>query len=123
MFFSLGEADNSPRPTELLRTDGEADPAVPPVHPPTPRPSQGDPARPRGPDGPAAGAHHPRVARRDVERAETRVRADRRLPREVARGGRQDREERGHEDAAQGGRRPEARVQHCWTGTGEFFIL
>ena len=111
-----GEADHGPRPAQLLWVDGEADPALPPVHPPPPRPAEGDAARPRGPDGPPAGPHHPRVPRGDAQREEARVRADCGVPREVARGRREDREERGNEDAAQRGRCSEAGVQQCWPG-------
>ena len=37
-----GEADHGPRPAQLLWVDGEADSALPPVHPPPPRPAEGD---------------------------------------------------------------------------------
>ena len=111
-----GEADHCPRPAELLWFDGETDPEVPPVHPSPARPPEGDAAGPRRQNGPPAGPHYPGVPRRDVEREKARVRADGGVPREVASGGREDREERGNADAAQRGRCPEARVQQCWPG-------
>ena len=74
-----GEADLSPRQTQLLRADGEAHPAVPAVHPPPAGPAEGLTARGGGQDGAPAGPHHAGVSGRDAEREEERVRAGGRL--------------------------------------------